>query len=234
VIAISRNPSSALLSAVLFATLTSSTWAANSLVFTTPPTNTAAGASIPSIVVTVKDGANTVTTFNGAITLAIANNPATGTLSGVLTVNAQSGVAAFANLSINKAGTNYTLSAASSGITTVNSTQFNITPGAASQLLFTAQPTDTLSNASISPAVKVAIVDDFNNVVTSASTTITLTLEANPGSATLGGTTSITTTNGEATFSNISVGVIELIIRCGPPGRCSALLSAIRLISHTT
>ena len=54
---------------------------------------------------------NLVTTDTSSVTIAIGTNPGSGTLGGTLTVAAVNGVATFSNLSINKAGTGYTLTA---------------------------------------------------------------------------------------------------------------------------
>ena len=87
-----------------------------------------------------------MTTATNAVTLAIGTNPSAGVLActntGGLTVNAVSGVATFTGCSITKAGTGYTLAATSSPVLTppVNANAFNITAGAASQLVFTTQP----------------------------------------------------------------------------------------------
>ncbi len=51
-----------------------------------------------------------------------------GTLSGTLTVASARGVATFSNLSVNNAGTGYTLTAAAPLLTSATSAAFNITP----------------------------------------------------------------------------------------------------------
>jgi 23S rRNA pseudouridine955/2504/2580 synthase len=66
--------------------------------------------------------------------VAIGTNPAAGTLSGTKTVSSVSGVATFSTLSIDKAGTGYTLSATSGTLTGATSNAFNVTPGAAAKL----------------------------------------------------------------------------------------------------
>jgi Bacterial Ig-like domain (group 3)/Bacterial Ig-like domain (group 1)/Bacterial Ig domain len=100
------------------------------LAFTRPPQTTAAGASFsPSIQVTVQDAAgNTVTSANDAVTLAIGSNPAGGTLSGTVTVNAVNGVASFGNVSIDQVGAGYTLTASAAGLTGATSPAFDIVP----------------------------------------------------------------------------------------------------------
>src|SRR5207244_949209 len=85
--------------------------AATKLVFTVQPSNAGAGAvNTPAVQVTVQDAqGNIVTTATTSITLAIGTNPASGALAGTTTVAAVNGVATFANVSINNAGTGYTL-----------------------------------------------------------------------------------------------------------------------------
>src|SRR5207244_11622246 len=75
------------------------------------------------------------------------------------------GVATFYDLSLNKTGTGYTLTASGSGFAPVTSAPFDITPGAATQLAFTAQPTNTVAGAIISPAVPVTALDPAGNAV---------------------------------------------------------------------
>ena len=57
------------------------------------------------------------TTFDGSVTLALANNPAGGTLGGTLTATAVNGVADFPGLTINNPGNGYTLQATTNGLT---------------------------------------------------------------------------------------------------------------------
>jgi hypothetical protein len=93
---------------------------ATHLVFTTQPSNRTAGVAIaPPVVVTARDlKGNTATGFAGSVAVAIGNNAGPGgVLSGAPPVNATAGVATFANLSINKSGIGYTLTASSSGLT---------------------------------------------------------------------------------------------------------------------
>ena len=108
------------------------------LAFIQGPTNTAAGATItPAVTVAVEDANGNVETSDNAtqVSLAIGTNPAGGTLSGGSAVTVASGVATFSGLSIDKAGTGYTLTASSTpSYTGATSAAFNITTGAASGL----------------------------------------------------------------------------------------------------
>lgn len=103
---------------------------AHVLAFIVEPTTAHSGAFItPAVQVAVEDTLGVVdTTFQGGITLALSNNPTAATLSGSTTVTLVSGVASFSDLTINFVGTGYVLSAASAGLTTVNSTAFDIIP----------------------------------------------------------------------------------------------------------
>ncbi|NYT39178.1 tandem-95 repeat protein [Sphingomonas sp. R-74633] len=125
-------------------TCVSASGPATQLDFVQQPTSTVANAAIsPSITVRILDAGGTLTTSTAAVTLAIANNPASGTLAGTSTVNAVAGVATFPGLSINKSGNGYTLSAASAGLSPDTSSAFNITPGATTQFTVTAPSTAT-------------------------------------------------------------------------------------------
>src|SRR6185295_3799165 len=106
-----RTAASAPLTGTTSAAFNISPAAAAKLAFTVQPTNAVAGVAIsPPVQVTVRDAFdNTVTTSPASITVAIGTNPGGGTLSGTATVSASAGIATFANLSIDKVGTGYTL-----------------------------------------------------------------------------------------------------------------------------
>ncbi len=177
--------------------------AASQLAFSTQPANTAAGATMASVVVQVQDAnGNVVTTDNSNVTLSIGANPGGGALSGTLTVAAVNGVATFSTLSINKTGIGYTLIA--TGSFTKTSNTFNITPGAASQLVFSTQPVSTTGGATMS-AVVVQVQDANGNVVTTDTRNIVMSIGTNPGGGTLSGTLTVAAVNGVATFSNLSI-----------------------------
>ena len=102
---------------------------ATQLTFTTQPTDTPAAAVItPPIQVAVQDlFGNTVPDATDAITVDIGTNPAAGTLSGARTTNAVSGLAVFGDLSIDRVGAGYTLTASAAGLAGVTSAAFQIT-----------------------------------------------------------------------------------------------------------
>ena len=99
------------------------------LAFTGQPSNTAVDSSIvPAILVTVEDeSGNPVTSSSMFVTLTIGANPGGAVLSGSASVNTISGVATFPYLSLNKAGTGYTLTASATNLPSATSTPFNVT-----------------------------------------------------------------------------------------------------------
>ena len=109
---------------------------ATQLAFTVAPTNTTAGGTIsPAVRVAAEDASgNVVTSYGGTISIAFAANPGGGVLSGTLTTNAVSGVATFANLSIDRGGTGYTLQAAAAGLGGATSVPFNVNTPAGTRI----------------------------------------------------------------------------------------------------
>jgi predicted outer membrane repeat protein len=104
--------------------------AADHLLFLQQPTDTAAGQTISPVMVEVVDAFGNVETGDNSdtITLSLGANPSGGTLSGTLTVVVVNGVATFGDLSIDLAGTGYTLHASiGGGLPDTDSNPFNVT-----------------------------------------------------------------------------------------------------------
>ena len=189
------------------ASVTVSAASASVLAFTVQPGSILAGANFtPPVLVTARDVfGNTTATFAGNVTLSIANNPSNGSLLGTGTVTAAAGVASFASVSVNNAGVGYTLSASATGLSSATSVSFTVTAGAATQLGFFTGPSTVVQGVSISPAVQVAVEDQFGNTVTTATTLVSMTIGTNPGSAALGGTTTKAAIGGIASFSDLTL-----------------------------
>jgi hypothetical protein len=102
------------------------------LAFVTQPSATAArGAITPAVRVQVVDHeGRPVTSSAASVSLALGANPGGGTLAGTLTVTAVGGIATFADLSIDRHGNGYTLSATSNDLETAESAPFEITANA--------------------------------------------------------------------------------------------------------
>jgi probable HAF family extracellular repeat protein len=180
--------------------------AATRVVFTVEPVTTTAKSPIfPAVRVTAVDpSGNTVTAFKGKITLAIGTNPSGGLLFGARAKNAVNGVAVFSDLSIDKVGTGYTLTATASKLIGATSAAFNIAHPA-TRLVFSAPPTSTTSGTTISPAVQVTALDRFGKLAEGYRQNITVALGTNPGGGTLSGTTTVVAVFGVATFSDLSI-----------------------------
>ncbi len=179
---------------------------AASLSFTVDPVNTVAGAAItPSVQVTALDAqGNVATAYVGNVTVAISNNAGPGTLSGTFTKAAVGGVATFADLSIDKVGTGYTLSANATGLDEGVSDTFDITAADAAWLSFTVDPVNTVAGAAI-PDVTVTAWDAYTNKAVGFVGQITVAIKANPGTGTLSGTAQLNAAAGEATFTGLSI-----------------------------
>ena len=185
--------------------------AAAKLAFTTQPSssNTAGASFDTQPVVTIQDaGGNTVTTSTAAVTLAI--TPGTGAsgaaLSGNTTVNVVNGVATFSGLSVNLAGSDYTLGATSGALTPATSSAFTVVAGAAAKLAFTTQPSGNRAGAPLGTQPVVTIKDaDGNTVSTSAAVTLAITPYTGASGAALSGTITVSAVNGVASFSGLSV-----------------------------
>ena len=176
---------------------------ASKVVYTTQPSGVVAGAPIsPAVVVTVQDaGGNTVTTSSATVTLAPGTNPAGGVLSGSTSVVASSGVATFSDLSINRSSTSsYTLAATSTGLSTATSTTFVVSPGAATQVGYAAQPGGGTGGVAWGTQPKVAIQDSLGNTVTSSSASVALSIVSGTGTA---GATLTCTNNPKAAVSGV-------------------------------
>lgn len=170
------------------------------VVFIVPPTNSVAGAEIaPSPEVGVLDSlGNRNFTHTGAVTLALATNPAAGTLSGTLTRNAIAGVAAFPGLSVDRAAAGYALGASGTGLVGATSAGFDVTTGgiSAARSLVAVAPASIVAGSATS-TVTVTVLDANDNPVAGATVVIAATGTGN----TLTQPVAVSDANGVATAS---------------------------------
>ncbi|MDB4889090.1 MAG: hypothetical protein JWL61_945, partial [Gemmatimonadetes bacterium] len=178
--------------------------APTALVFSSVPSAVTAGATFTPVVQARNAQGTVLTSFNGNITLALSANPAGGTLNGTTTVAAVSGIASFPGVSINKAGSGYGL-VATFGNVTSSSSPLTVVPATAVDLAFTSQPSTASAGSPITPAVVVTARDAFGNTATSFTGNVSVVIGANPGNATLTGTTTVAAVAGVATFTNLSL-----------------------------
>lgn len=155
--------------------LTTTTTSACALVFATQPHSAVVGQHItgvdydpsgpPVTVEVVNAQGSVVRAANATITMRLASNPGNAVLAGVTTVVARDGVASFHDLTLDKPGLDYTLTASSQKATSATSKPFDISNAAAiclqntscqtsvssdvSTLQVTANPNPTEANAGI-------------------------------------------------------------------------------------
>ncbi len=79
------------------------------------------------------------------------------------------------------------------------------TPASPASLEFAVEPSDAIIDAVITPAVGVAVRDQFGNLTTNQANPVSVALGANPGGGSLLGTTQATTVNGIASFGDLSI-----------------------------
>jgi hypothetical protein len=174
------------------------------VVTTAPPSNVTAGVSF-GLTVAAETGSGAVDpTYNGPVTLALASNPGGATLGGTLTGTAVNGVATFSGLTLNKAGSGYTLIASGSGLSSTTTNPFGVSAAAATQWVVTSQPPSSVV-AGAGLGVTVTAADSFGNVVTGFNNSVTLAIASNPGGATLGGTVTRNASTGVATFTGVTL-----------------------------
>ena len=104
------------------------------------------------------------------------------------------------------------VTAVANGLVTITATSAGVEGTAAIgiaqeavQLAFTLQPTTTLVGVSIAPVVEVSIQDALGSLVASATGEVTVALGENPGGGMLVGTTTQSTIDGVASFSDLLV-----------------------------
>ena len=114
------------------------------------------------------------------VTIAVSSGG--GSLIGTTTVNAVAGVATFSGLAIHVADS-YTLDVTDGSLTSATSASFTITADAASKLIITQQPTTTVAGQSISDII-VEVRDQYDNVVTTNTSNVTIALATGTGSIT--------------------------------------------------
>jgi hypothetical protein len=159
-----------------------------------------------TVTVTIQDSSgHTVPSYTGTIHFTSSDSQAVLPADYTFTA-ADAGVHSF-SVTLKTAGTqSITVTDTASSSITGAQTGIGVSPAAVDHQLFLQQPTNTAAGQTITPAVTVAVVDQYGNVVTSDnSDTVTLSIGTNPSGGTLSGTLTVTVVNGVATFSDLSI-----------------------------
>ena len=225
---------------------------ANFLQFSTQPVSTTAGTSF-TVAVTIKDGVTGNPVTGSSFTIHLSTFPSTvsifpaATTTVLAATNPATGIATYSNISLQTAGT-YNLVATEAAASGASSNQFTISAATASTLVFFAQPADSVAgdatntsniySADPTVPVEVAVVDAFGNIVTGATTPITIAINtgaggtlsadsgqflfSNAGSAGQNGTAAVP---GVAIFDNLNINLVGSYTLKGNGGTLTQALS---------
>ena len=182
------------------------TLATSQLVVTAePPASVTAGSAFGLTVEAEDSSGNLLSSFDGTVTVALANGPGGATLGGTLSATASNGVATFSNLSLTTADSGYTLAVSGSGLAEGLTGAITVTHAAASQVVITQEPPASVTAGS-GFGLQATIEDRYGNVETGDNSDVaTAILSNNPGGTTLGGTQSVMVSQGVATFSGLTL-----------------------------
>jgi hypothetical protein len=169
-----------------------------------PPASVTAGSAFGLTVTVENSSGDVATNYIGSVTISLDDNPGDGTLEGTLTVPVVDGVATFSGLTLDAAGTGYTIEATNGYVPSVTSSAFDVTPAAASQLVVTSEPPSSVT-AGIGFGLVIDVEDAYDNVLTTLGGSVTIALDDDPGGDTLGGTLTATVVDGVATFAGLSL-----------------------------
>jgi len=99
-----------------------------------------------------------------------------------------------------------TVSATAAGLTGSPATfSATATSGTATRVVFSSRPGNAIAGANLSPSIVISALDSAGNVATTFSGPVSVTFAANPGGATLNGTTTVNAVAGVASFGGISI-----------------------------
>ncbi len=206
---------------------------ASQMVITTEPQDALAGQSLGSIQVQLRDlNNNAVTTSGVSIMAAIQTNPGTSTLSGTTTQTTVNGIATFSNLSLNKTGTGYTLAFSSTGLSSVVSQSFNISPAAisASQSTIAASPTSLAGDGVASTTITATIRDAYGNAIPGETVTFASTGTGN----TITQPAAVTNASGVATGSMVSQRGQVKTVSYSAPSALTSVSTSVTFTEHAT
>ncbi len=199
--------------------------AATELTITTQPPASVATGSTFGLTVVAEDASGTIDpTYNGPVTISLADNPGGGTLGGTLSATAVDGVATFTNLTVSQADNGYTLEAIANGLSSTTTSSFNVLAAP------TVTPSSTTGTFRIGGA---AMAVDSGLMVSSSDADLSgATVTIAPGTLQTGDTLNFTSQNG--INGSYSAGVLTLSGNATPAQYQTALQSVTFSTSSTT
>lgn len=163
-----------------------------------PPVSVNAGDLFSTQVAVLDQNGALFTAATDPITLSLGSNPGASTLSGTLTVTPSNGVAQFSGLSLDLAGTGYTLVASATGLAPATSNPFDVLPPTLLSIAITPNPvslmgltpqqltaTGTFSDGSTADISGQVTWNSLNLAVATVSSTGVVTGTGSAGTATI-------------------------------------------------
>lgn len=184
---------------------------ATQVVITYMPTSPINCLDSVTIVAEIQDADGVRVNSSASVSLSFANNPGSASfVGGNTTVNAIEGVATFSGMIMDAAASNtgYTLQASSTGLSNGISAPFDLIKLTPQQLAIILEPQDV--ERTIGFDISVEVQTAGGQKVPGATNTVTVSLQTNPGSATLSGITTVNAIDGVATFTGLSLNQIAL------------------------
>ena len=174
------------------------------LVQVTPNTVTAGGSA--SVTVTAQDGlGNTVAGYRGTVHF-LSSDPLATLPADYPFVAGDNGTHTFTGGVTLRTASSQLVDAVDAANSLISgSALVTVNPASAAKLAFMQQPSDVVQSATMSPAVQVAIEDQFGNVVVNATNTVNLTINPNAGGGVLTGGGSASPGAGIVTYGNLSI-----------------------------
>ena len=171
-------------------------------VLTTQPSGAVNGVALTGhAVVQLQDASSNNVDTSGVDVVATISS-GTGTLSGTTTVATTGGVATFTNLVITGTVGSFTLTFTPQGLTAAVSTSFTLSVGVGAKGVLTTQPSGAVNGVALTGHAVVQIQDSGGNN-SSAYVNVVATIAS--GTGTLSGTTTVATTDGVATFTDLMI-----------------------------
>jgi hypothetical protein len=183
------------------ASFTVSAGAPTQLVLTTVPSGAVSGVAMTGQpVIELRDANGNRTSSTAAVTVSIGSG--SGTLGGTLIVNAVNGVATFTDLHVDGAGAHTLTFTTTTPSLTVTSASFTVTQVAASLSIDT-QPSGAADGVPFTTQPVISIRDNAGLVISTSNLSVTVTVAT--GAGTLGGTVTMSASNGIVTFSDLFI-----------------------------
>lgn len=173
--------------------------APHTITFSQAPASDPTGANPGDVQVSIKDQYGNLFSVPETVTLSLVN-PSTGEkLLGKLSVKTSGGIADFPGLTVNEGG-QFQIQASGAGLTVSSGALTMGGPTTATQLHFLQQPSDAVAGVANTPPITVEVLDQFNNVISTDHSRVTLTVATGPGTMKK---VSVNAKNGIATFNKI-------------------------------